>query len=303
MEGPYRDLGAGFARLVGSEGVRRSPARIASVEDALFELLRNSRDAGARNVYVASILRQRRYRTLTVVDDGCGMPESHAELVFEPGVTTRHLNPTLQSSDPAPHGAGLSLYHLRNVAVHAGVASAGNPTSVTATFDTSQVPERSLQSGTRPSRTNLPATLRKFLQSATGLRLYYSSPARILATLIETRIIHKKDKKGSEEVWETGKSLGLEVSLRTAQRVVRGDLGAVGPIRPSEGKGGRSGGLAGGSRGVSVSLGRDETGEIETILRRIVRARYLEMGDLRVESRPGEISFRAQVYELEDEYE
>ncbi len=47
MEGPYRDLGAGFARLTGVEGARRSPSRLTHVEDALLELLRNARDAGA----------------------------------------------------------------------------------------------------------------------------------------------------------------------------------------------------------------------------------------------------------------
>ena len=50
MDGPYRDLGAGFARLTGLEGARRGPSRITHVEDALLELLRNARDAGATSV-------------------------------------------------------------------------------------------------------------------------------------------------------------------------------------------------------------------------------------------------------------
>ena len=136
MEGPYRDLGAGFARLAGAEGARRTPSRISSVEDALLELLRNSRDSGARNIYVASVLRNRRYRTLTVLDDGAGIPKSHTDLVFEPGVTTRHLSPTVQHHDPSPHGAGVSLYHIKDAALDAYVASNANPTSITVTFDT-----------------------------------------------------------------------------------------------------------------------------------------------------------------------
>ena len=123
MEGPYRDLGAGFARLTGAEGTRRAPSRIAYVEDALLELLRNARDADAENVYVASILNRRRYRTLTVLDDGHGIPSSHRDLIFQAGVTTRHLNPITDppggGSQNPPHGAGLSLYHIREAALEA----------------------------------------------------------------------------------------------------------------------------------------------------------------------------------------
>ncbi len=93
MEGPYRDLGAGFARLTGPEGARRGPSRITHVEDALLELARNARDASATSIYVASTLTDRRYRTLTVIDDGHGIPDSHKDLILEPGVTTRHLSP------------------------------------------------------------------------------------------------------------------------------------------------------------------------------------------------------------------
>jgi hypothetical protein len=136
VEGPYRDLGSGFARLAGAEGARRGPSHLHYVEDALLELLRNARDAGARNVFVAATLKRRRYRTLTVLDDGHGIPETHKALIFEPGVTTRHLNPILDDPSRAPHGAGLSLYHIKNAALSAEVFSASSPTSIKATFDT-----------------------------------------------------------------------------------------------------------------------------------------------------------------------
>ena len=306
MEGPYRDLGAGFARLAGPEGARRSPSRIFSVEDALLELLRNSRDAGAKSIYVASTLRNRRYRTLTVLDDGSGMPESHKDLVFEPGVTTRHLNPTLHQNDVSPHGAGLSLHHIRNAAINARVASNRNPTSITATFDTEHTPERSLQSATRPSHSNLGATSRKFLENTPHTLIYQATSAQIIATLIKHRIILRDEGSSSEEVQRTGYDLGLEVSLRTVQRVLRGEIEQVGPLSPSSSQGSDARGERYPSvdkSGVNISFEAKEKDAIATILRRMVQARYLDMGELRVETRPGEISFKAHIFDLEDEYE
>lgn len=310
MEGPYRDLGAGFARLAGPEGVRRSPSRIFSVEDALYELLRNSRDAGAKNIYVASTLRRRRYRTLTVLDDGGGIPESHKDLIFEPGVTTRHLNPTLFQNDVSPHGAGLSLHHMKNAAVSVHVVSSGDPTSITATFDTERIFERSLQSATRHSGSNLGATLLKFMKNTPNIRLYQATPAHILATLIKNRIIQQEQRGNSKEVREAGFGLGLGVSLRTVQRILSGEIEEARPLLPLAS---REGPKARGARGethtstdragAGISLEAKEKGEIATILRRMVQARYLDMGELRVEVRPGEISFKAHIFDLEDEYE
>ena len=193
MEGPYRDLGAGFARLLGAEGLRRSPGRLRFVEDALFELLRNSRDAGARNVYVASSLSGRRYRYLTVIDDGRGVPETHKHLVFEPGVTTRHLNPVpeaptqhLSRTQPTSHRPAPSLYYVKTAALSAEVLSASSPTAIKVVFDTRSLPEKHLQSNARPSKTNLPATLTRFLAESgpNPPHLYYASPSGVLSRLL-----------------------------------------------------------------------------------------------------------------------
>ncbi len=308
MEGPYRDLGAGFALLTGAEGTRRGPSRIACVEDALLQLLRNARDAGAENVYVASTLKQRRYRTLIVLDDGHGIPNSHRDLIFEAGVTTRHLNPVLdpEGSHDAPHGAGLSLYHIKNAAVEARVQSTSHPTSIKVTFDTRALPERSLQSNSRPSRTNLLATLQSFA-AASRLDLYYASPSRILATLLNNHIIPRT--MTAAALYEEAGRLGLEVSQRTARRVWRAEIA---PTAAVEGEG-EEGRLSRAekerkrqeemSEGPVLALGEEERSGIADILRRAAGASYLEVGELELLTRPGEISVRARVYEPEEEYE
>jgi hypothetical protein len=322
LDGPYRDLGAGFARLAGTEGLRRTPGSLRSVEDALFELLRNARDAGASNVYVASILKSRRYRHLTVLDDGHGIPETHAHLVFEPGVTTRHLSPVPEpapASGPTPaassHGAGLALHHIRQAAVSAEVLSASSPTSIRAVFDTrTALPEKRLQSITKPSGSNLLAVLARFSHATNETsqkppRLYHGSPATILSRLLHNHIIHL-DESTSVELREKARSLGLEVSLRTSQRILAGGVAPAGEVTgrprgrvPARRGRGRDRGGSVGAEGPILTLGDEELDELLVVLRRVARASYLELSGLVAEGRPGEVLIRARVYEPEGEYE
>jgi hypothetical protein len=297
VEGPYRDLGSGFARLTGPEGARRNPSRLRYVEDALLELLRNARDAGATAIYVASTLKSRRYRVLTVIDDGGGIPATHTDLIFEPGVTSRHLRPVPDSAG-APHGAGLSLYHIKNAALDARVVSPSSPTALKVSFDTRTLPERALQSGSRPSRSNLQATLASF--APTGPTLYHGPPARILATLLDNRIIQKPDT--AAELRQRAVGLGLAVSLRTVQRVWRGEVMPVGEVSPAK-VGMEKGVRRGSDDGPVLAVGEEEKGAVADILRRAARASYLEIGELQLESRPGEISVRARIYEPEEDFE
>jgi hypothetical protein len=307
VEGPYRDLGAGFARLTGVEGARRGPSRITHVEDALLELARNARDAGAANIYVASTLKNRRFRTLTVIDDGHGIPNSYRDLILQPGVTTRHLNPVTEPGDPVVHGAGISLYQIKDHSLQTRVLSTSSPTSIQATFDTNILPERTLQSTTRPSKSNLRATLERFTTTTNAqsprLHSYYGPPARILATLLYNRIIQKQ--RSSSDLREAAIGLGLEVSVRSVQRILRGEVrpveGVSGGERDEGGRGRRAIGRRDG--GPVLELGEEESARIADILRRAARAGYMEVEELRFESRPGEISLRARVYEPEEEYE
>lgn len=274
------------------------------MEDALVELLRNARDARAENIFVSSVLRRRRYRTLTVIDDGHGIPERYRDLIFEPGVTTRHLDPTDRTG--IPHGAGLSLYHIKELALKAAIMSTDSPTSITVTFDTREIHERSLQSETRPSRSNLLATMRDFaanrLDNPALLDLYYGKPATILATLINKCIIQTPDNLAA--LMDRAKDLGLEMSSRTAQSVRGGNVPVARALS------GNVSSRAVGERrernsrvGPLLRLDEEEMSRIKDILGRAARGSYLELEDLRFESKPGEISLRARVYEPEDEYE
>ena len=72
-------LGAGYVRLRVAEAERRQAKHdIRSVEDIVIELLRNSRDAGARHIYVATS-KEGALRTITILDDGQGIPKDMQE--------------------------------------------------------------------------------------------------------------------------------------------------------------------------------------------------------------------------------
>jgi hypothetical protein len=283
-----------------------------------LELLRNARDAGARNIYVASSLRARRYRTLIVIDDGRGIPETHTHLIFEPGVTTRHLDPVPCLSrngarqDGILHGAGLSLYHIKSAALSAEVRRASSPTSIKVVFDTRVLPEKSLQSGSRPSKTNLPATMAKFaaLAAPQAPHLYHASPARVLARLLQNRIILNggDSRADTRRLREAAWGLGLEVSLRTVQRVVAGEVSAAdevidGGLEDADGRVRSAATKRNGYGRPILSVGAEDLAEITAVLRRAARSSYLGLAELDIEKRPGEVILRARVYEPEEEYE
>jgi hypothetical protein len=98
----------------------------------------------------------------------------------------------------------------------------------------------------------------------------------------------------------------LEVSLRTAQRVWRGEIapvssvvvGGEGAVRSE-----RRAPRGGVGEGPLLALGEEERSAIADILRRTARASYLEVGEFELRTRPGEVSVRARVYEPEEEYE
>jgi hypothetical protein len=106
------------------------------------------------------------------------------------------------------------------------------------------------------------------------------------------------------ELTRRARELGLEVALRTAQRIRGGEIEALRSVSVGRSVGGSTKQRRRGANGgVVLVLGEEEKRAIADILRRAAGASYLELGELRADARAGEISIRARVHEPEEEYE
>lgn len=254
------DLGDGFVRLRSSEAERRQAAQdIRSTEDAVIELLRNARDAGAAHIFVAA-QRSGSARTVTVVDDGCGIPEAIQARVFEPRVTSK-LD-TAHMDKWGMHGRGMALYSIAVNAERAAVqASApGLGASIVVATDTDKLPEKTDQStfprfeqgegGVMAMRgpKNIVRTVAEFaLEHRRDCAVFFGSPTEIAATLVAfgmaslspaarafcadpeavplvKRLALAAD---ADDLAAACAALGLELSPRSARRILDGQIPPV----------------------------------------------------------------------------
>lgn len=257
-------LGHGFVRLRVAEAERRQAKHdIRRVEDIVVETLRNARDAGARHVYLASS-REGDTRTLTVLDDGCGVPDDMRERIFDARVTSKLESMCVDQW--GVHGRGMALYSIRQNVPSARVVASGEGlgTSLRVEADCSSLPERADQStlpalerdegGTErlgPGPRNIARAALEFALSCAGrVEVFLGSPAEVVATLYErdpagiplrdllfslsegrvpvcSRLRAAAD---AEDLARRAAGVGLLVSARTAQRVLSGE---VAPLRPA----------------------------------------------------------------------
>ena len=252
------NLGEGYVRLRVAEAERRQAKHdIRCVEDVVIELLRNSRDAGAKRIYLATS-REGGLRTTTILDDGSGIPKDLQERIFEARVTSKLES--IHVDRWGVHGRGMALYSVRENAESARVASSapGKGASISVVTDAAKLPERADQS-TWPTlgvdedgrRTcargphNIIRTCCEFaLEEYGACEVYVGSPAEVAATA-RARITPSVD--GSDllflddltslpvlerlraaadarELLSVCRELGLEMSERTAHRVVSGQI-------------------------------------------------------------------------------
>lgn len=255
------NLGDGYVRLRVAEAERRQAKHdIRCVEDVVIELLRNSRDAGARRIFVATA-REGDLRTTTVLDDGVGIPRDMQERVFEARVTSKLES--VHMDRWGVHGRGMALYSVRENAVSAKVMSSapGKGTSIEVVTDSNVTTERADQSSW-PSvgqdddglwtcvrgPHNIVRTCCEFaLEERGSCEVFLGSPAEIAATarsrvrpsvdgsdllfiddLSELPVLERfRAAADAHELMQVSSSLGLEMSERTAHRVISGQIAPV----------------------------------------------------------------------------
>ncbi|TLM78024.1 MAG: sensor histidine kinase [Actinobacteria bacterium] len=254
------NLGDGYVRLRVSEAERRQAKHdIRGIEDVVVELLRNARDAHAQRVFVATA-REGDSRTLTIVDDGVGVPPAMQERVFEPRVTSKLE--TMVMDRWGVHGRGMALFSVRSNAVSARIeaSDAHKGTAVRVVADTGTIGERADQSQWPEVETGDDGSLRvvrgphnilrrvvEFACEHPEVDVWIGSPSEIVATMHE---VVRASADASEllfcddpsrlPVWQrpgaaadaaeltaTAESLGLPISERTAHRVLAGDITVV----------------------------------------------------------------------------
>ena len=251
-------LGGGFYRLRVAEAERRQAKHdVRCVEDVVIEMLRNARDAGARHIYVATT-REGDLRTTTMLDDGSGIPAELHERVFEARVTSK-LD-SVHMDRWGVHGRGMALFSIKENAVSAEVMSSapGKGAAIRAVTDATSLSERADQSSwpvveARPDGGlacvrgphNIVRTCCEFaLEERSACEVYLGSPAEVAATararaaesvdpgellfldsLQELPVLERlRAAADAAELREQAALLGLEMSERTAHRIVSGQI-------------------------------------------------------------------------------
>lgn len=194
-------------------------------------------------------------RTLTVIDDGVGIPLNMQERIFEPRVTSK-LD-TAHMDKWGMHGRGMALYSIVVNARRAEVvlSGEGRGTSISVELDANSLGERKDQStfphfeasgDTLSMRgpKNLLRTAAEFSLEHKQLEVFLGSPAEVAATLyamgasvlspterafrasFENATLYKLLAYASDpaELETLCNSIGLSISERTARRIMDGNI-------------------------------------------------------------------------------
>lgn len=252
------NLGQGFVRLRVSEAERRQAAQdIRCSEDIVIEMLRNARDAGAHRIFVATA-RDGANRCLTMLDDGAGIPQELWKTVFDARVTSKLES--VHADRWGIHGRGMALFSIRENALEAHVMDSipGGGTSMRVVTDTATLPEKTDQSTWPKVGTNdegekviergphnlIRACCEFALEEHGSCAVYLGSSAEIVATiryrvsssvsatealfvesLASLPVLERfRLATDARELAQVAGQLGLDISERTAQRIIAGQI-------------------------------------------------------------------------------
>jgi hypothetical protein len=175
------NLGSGFVRLRSEEAERRQAKHdIRQVEDIVIEMLRNARDAKAKDIYIATT-KEGAQRSLVIIDDGDGIPTDLQKLIFEPRVTSKLE--TMLEDDWGVHGRGMALFSIKSNVTSADVVSSGVGlgSSIAVLVDTDLLTEKTDQS-----------TFPEVSKDDDGNLRASKGPHNIIRTALEFALTHKK---------------------------------------------------------------------------------------------------------------
>ena len=200
------DLGDGYVKLKISEAERRQALQdINCVEDIIVELLRNSRDAGSKNIYIGTKKIEDRRRKIYFIDDGCGIPPKLQNLIFQSRVTSKLENGMKDSY--GFHGRGMALFSIKlNVdEIKIVFSDVLKGASFYLDIDLLKIPEKKDQSimpqiiktdgdlNIVGGVNNIIKTIIEFQLQNRNINFFYGSPIQILTTMRENAKINDKN--------------------------------------------------------------------------------------------------------------
>ena len=255
------NLGEGYVRLRVSEAERRQAKHdIQHVEDIVIEMLRNARDAGASRIYLAAT-KEEGVRTLLFLDNGSGVPEDMQERIFDARVTSKLES--MKMDRWGVHGRGMALFSIKQNTDEARVVTSGPDlgSAFKVSVACNRLSERADQSTwpqavkdengryvcARGPHNIIRAACEFSLEELRGCDVYLGSPSEIAATLRAhavsaldtTQLLFIDDEhelpvvdrlglaSDAEDLMRLCAGLGIEMSERTAHRVLSGQIKPV----------------------------------------------------------------------------
>ncbi|MBU4294206.1 MAG: ATP-binding protein [Actinobacteria bacterium] len=190
------DLGNGYVKLKISEAERRQALQdIHTVEDIIIELLRNSRDAGSKNIFIGTKKIGNNRRVIYCIDDGDGIPPKFHNLIFQARVTSK-LDDGIKDSYGF-HGRGMALFSMKLTADEVRITFSDHlkGTSIYIDVNLEIIPEKKdqallpqlIDNDGKPCLSggvnNVIKVIMEFALQNNDINFYYGTPSQIIATM------------------------------------------------------------------------------------------------------------------------